>query len=403
MVRVFLRFHIWTSSYFKFFILYELLHQLLFSSCALAQYGQLIQEIELSTHKWQSYASACGGTDVTIKLSNPRTINNPNGQACIVQRSGGFEGGDIITWKNGYSQRGLNLNDCGNFYVDRSTMVQVMTNTDNQYCPDIVTIVKSNGVKFESKMKGQRYSSRQNQMKHPVERTGISRIILNMAPCTRTNVHSSYCEGHRIKIRIHTGNFYCTVATKARVSPNELVVWEKEELRNCAIAAITDQTIVHLITDSTNDPFMVKDLEIYMNDLLYTNWRVRVGERRYNLFAKNWWWSEQNININTNNNQLTVSKIWPRDDYIQPARDRPLTCPSNEDSCPVADMYAYRLKSNLAMNCIFECGMVNSTPFSTSLDVTDGTGHRCMAVNYPSKQYEWCCRTKATRERHSTL
>jgi len=356
--------------------------------------SQNIKRIELTTHSWQSYRWFCGGNDVRIKLSNPRTRTS-YGQTCTVERSESFDGGETLSWKQYNQWGGLNLNGCRNFNVSQSTKVQVMTNSNDQYCPNIVTITNSNDDKYESKMVEQRYDRSTNQQKHPTKKIGIDRIVLNMSPCRNERFPSHLCEGHDVSVKIQTGDFYCTVAQKTKVNPNELVIWQKEEMNNCVHMPVNEYTDIYLITDAENDPFFAKSLNIYMNDRLFTQWDVRLGAYRHNIFAKNGFWS--NRHVNTNNEEHSVRKIWPRDDYRQPMRDRPKTCPSNTaDSCPISDMYAYRLRNTAEMNCIFECGTVTKLDYSTSLDVTDGTGFRCLQLDYQSKQYDWCCRTKRT-------
>jgi len=336
------------STTYKMRTIWVVLCSLLFTTIVK---GQSIKRIELTTHRWQTYMQYCGGTDVAIKLSNPRT-NYRRGQTCTVERSGSFDGGETLSWKQ-YTQWGLNLNGCRNFNVSQSTKVQVMTNSNDQYCPNIVTITNSNDDKYESKMVEQRYDRRNNQQKHPTKKIGIDRIVLNMSPCRNERFPSHLCEGHDVSVKIQTGDFYCTVAQKTKVNPNELVIWQKEEMNNCVHMPVNEYTDIYLITDAENDPFFAKSLNIYMNDRLFTQWDVRLGAYRHNIFAKNGFFN--NRQVNTNNLQHTVRKIWPRDGYIQPTRDRPKTCPSNTaDSCPISDMYAYRLRDTAEMNCIFE-------------------------------------------------
>merc|ERR1719266_2665257 len=62
-------------------------------------------------------------------------------------------------------------------------------------------------------------------------------------------------------------------------------------------------------------------------------------------------------------------------------RQKPLTCPGVEDTCPVSEMYAYKLLSNNRMNCVFECPYVSQTNYST---------------NFDASQFNWCCKTKHT-------
>jgi len=360
--------------------IWVLLLQLLLSTFALAQDRQGITKIELLTYTWQELRGFCG-MDGGIEI----ILSNPNGQTCSTTQSGGFSGGDKLTWG---SNSLLSLESCGNFPINTNTMVYFQSYSNDDFCPNRVSIFKSNGQRFESKMEDQRYNNADNQMGHPVALKGISRIFMTMAKCE--NHHDSKCGGNNIKLKIQTGRFHCTVATKPTVSAGELVVWGKNEIGNCGPVPINEETNVWVKTDAFNDQFIPFDLEIYMDDYINTNWRVRLGGKRFNIFVNN-------AQKNTNNNRLGVVKTWPRDNYITPVRDRPLTCPENEaESCPAADMYAYRLRSTMRMNCIFECPLINSTPFSASLDLTDGTGHRCLSIGEASKQYDWCCRTKAT-------
>jgi len=355
---------------------------LLFSTFALAQDGQRVDKIDLLIYTWQSLWANCGSNQgVAI------TLSNTDGQTCTVQRSRSFVGGDTLTWGNDNTQ--LNLNNCGSFLVQESTMVFLNTPSSYEdFCPNRVTIVKANGLRYESKMEEIRYNKQNNLMANPVELKGISRIFMTMAGCK--NYDLRICGGHAIKVTIQTGLFHCTVETKPTVSAGELVVWERNELGNCGSMPISEETNVWLQTDAFNDQFIPYDLEIYMDDYINTNWRVRLGGKRFNKF-------ENSQQKNTNNNRLSVVKTWPRDNYIQPIRDRPVTCPENEtESCPASEMYAYRLRSTMQMNCIFECGLINETPFSVDLDQSDGSGQRCLVVGHISKQYDWCCRTKAT-------
>lgn len=340
--------------------------------------AQEIRKIELLTYRFQSYRGFCGMNEgVTVELSNP------DGNQCRVQQSGDFDGGDILAW----GENQLGLGNCRDFPINENTMVYLNSNLDDDYCPHVVFIVKTNGQRFESKMEEERYDMSSNHIGHPVIMKGISRIVMAMAEC---DDDLSTCEGRDISIRIQTGSRHCIVKKKPTVLSGQLVVWGRDELLDgCSNIPVKENTFVWLKTDAWNDPFLPADMEIYMDDFINTNWRVRLGARKFNTFEKT---NERN----TNNKRLTVSQTWPRDEYRQIQRDRPLTCPNNtENACPVSEMHSYRRRAgDLRINCIFECPFISSTPFHTNLDMTDGTGHRCLHVGHDSKQYDWCCRTK---------
>jgi len=59
-------------------------------------------------------------------------------------------------------------------------------------------------------------------------------------------------------------------------------------------------------------------------------------------------------------------------------------------------MFAYEIAGNAQMNCLFECPRITSAPQSTHFRDFNGTGFRCVGVNFQSIQYGWCCRTKNT-------
>jgi len=42
------------------------------------------------------------------------------------------------------------------------------------------------------------------------------------------------------------------------------------------------------------------------------------------------------------------------------------------------------------------CPYVSKIDYSTNIDVTDGTGHRCIGTDYESSQFDWCCKSKTT-------
>jgi len=92
-----------------------------------------------------------------------------------------------------------------------------------------------------------------------------------------------------------------------------------------------------------------------------------------------------------------VSKEWPHDDhYIRP-QDEPLRCPPlSVDTCPLSEMYAYRIGSRDRKNCLFECTTVASISKTTNYHETVETGFRCVDVDYESIQFDWCCKTKST-------
>merc|ERR1719427_1420650 len=57
-------------------------------------------------------------------------------------------------------------------------------------------------------------------------------------------------------------------------------------------------------------------------------------------------------------------------------------------------MTAYEVLPTQTMNCAFECGHIKDTLYSTTFRVYNGTGQRCVSVDYSAVQFKWCCRTK---------
>merc|ERR1712172_50345 len=333
-----------------------------------------IRKIRMSTYAWMKndygvWSTFCGGDQVKIQLIN-------QGSSCEVSLSGEFDRNDILTWSSDDE-----LLACKHMPVTESTMVKVQTTSSNQFCPKTVTIEASNGKKFESEMRKQWYGRHTNNLENPLLKTGIERIVMPMFVDDRAG-------GKKIKVQIHTGGAYgnwCTTKVIPVVYGRQVVSWEGEDLNGCEMMDINDETDVYLQTEKRRDSFAPKRLEIEMNDKLFTRWEVRLGH-----FTRN------EYHFYKNNNRLGVKQVWPIPGRVMEPRETPLICPGAEDACPVSDMYAYQLLSNRRMNCVFECQYVSQTNYSTNIVVTDGTGHRCVEMDYASSQFGWCCKSKAT-------
>jgi len=334
-----------------------------------------IRNIRMSTYAWMKddsfygWSSLCGGDRVKIQLIN-------QGSSCEVSLSGGFNRNDVLTWSSDDE-----LLACKHMPVTESTIVKVQTRSSDQFCPKTVTIEASNGKKFESIMTKQWYGQHTNSLENPLSKTGIERIVMPMYEDQRAG-------GKKIKVRINTGGangIWCTTKVIPIVYGRQVVSWEGEELNGCEMMDVNDETDVYLQTEKRGDSFAPRKLEIEMNDKLFTRWEARLGPFNRNEYR-----------FDRNNQRRPVKQMWPPEGRVVEPRPKPLTCPSAEDTCPASDMYSYKLLSNRRMNCVFECPYVSQTNYSTNIDVTDGTGHRCIRTDYESSQFNWCCKSRAT-------
>jgi len=333
----------------------------------------------MSTYAWMKndygkWSKRCGGDRVKIQLIN-------QGSSCEVSLSGEFDRNDVLTWSSDDE-----LLACKHMPVTESTMVKVQTTSRNLFCPKTVTIEAINGKKFESEMKKQWYGRHTNNLPNPLLKTGIERIVMPM-------YEDDQAGGKRIRVQIHTGGAYgnwCTTKEIPIVYGRQVVSWEGEDLNGCEMMDINGDTDVYLQTLKRGDSFAPRKLEIEMNDKLFTRWEVRLGFSLYSFLFRN------EFEFSKNNDKLSVKQMWPIQGRVMEPRPRPLTCPGVEDTCPASDMYAYKLLSNRRMNCVFECPYVSKTDYSTNINVTDGTGHRCIGTDYESSQFDWCCKSKTT-------
>jgi len=331
------------------------------------QYNQGIRKIKMSTYYWMGVFGGCGGNQVKIQLINQDQVS------CEVSLSGDFYGNDVLVWSTDYE-----LWSCKDMPVTEWTKVKVQTTAYDSFCPKAVTIEDSNGKKYESIMRKQWYGQDTNNLENRLSKTGIERIVMPM-------FDDEEAGGKKIKVKINTNGDTCTTKVKPIVYGRQVVSWEGEDLNGCEMMDINDETDVYLQTEKRRDSFAPKRLEIEMNDKLFTRWEVRLGH-----FTRN------EYHFYKNNNRLGVKQVWPIPGRVMEPRETPLICPGAEDACPVSDMYAYQLLSNRRMNCVFECQYVSQTNYSTNIVVTDGTGHRCVEMDYASSQFGWCCKSKAT-------
>ena len=119
--------------------------------------------------------------------------------------------------------------------------------------------------------------------------------------------------------------------------------WEGEDLNGCEMMDINGDTEIYLQTSDRRDSLAPRSLEIEMNDKLFTRWEVRLG-----------FWTRNEYYFGRNNERRGVKQMWPIPGTVMEPRQKPLTCPGVEDTCPASDMYAYKLLSNRRMNCVFE-------------------------------------------------
>jgi len=193
------------------------------------------------------------------------------------------------------------------------------------------------------------------------------------------------CGGVNIRIKIVSGRNACAVQPKQRVAGNSIASWSGAELGSCRSFPVDGASRVFFQTNSANDGFCPELAQIYMDD--QRNTRYHAGSK--------WWISY--YKSNNNNEGHGVTKEWPRDDgYVRP-QDEPLLCPlPSADTCPLQEMYAYKVGSRDKKNCLFECTTVASVDKTTNYHETVETGFRCVDVDYDSIQFDWCCKTKST-------
>lgn len=157
------------------------------------------------------------------------------------------------------------------------------------------------------------------------------------------NGYWNNCYGVNIGIKIVSGRNECIVVPKQHVWGNSLVSWRGAELGNCLSFPVDGASQVYFQTTSATDGFCPELAQIYMDDSRNTRYHARSNH------WVSWYYSAQNTQAHG------VTKEWPLDgQYVRP-QDEPLICPElSDDTCPLQEMYAYKVGSRDRKNCVFE-------------------------------------------------
>lgn len=325
-----------------------------------------VSRIELPIHGH----AGCGGHDLRV------TLENGHGNSCSTARKGEFPAGETLSWS------GQDLGECRGFTIDDSTGIKLHTDSSNRFCVvGSMTISTTSGEPYFSRIANYWRNNVHNHETFKVFQRGVKRLLLQ-------NFHDDQgtCRSSQISVKLVDGSHECTVQTKPQIMAGALARWEGDQLGECTNFITDDITSAYILVNSDDQDFCPILLQVIMNDGV-----------TYQAFIQTSLQYGYVYNRGTNNDAITgFEKSWPLNHGNHRTPIQRQTCPSPNDPnvCPIQDMTAYEVRPTQTMNCAFECGHIKDTLYSTTFDVYNGTGQRCMSVDYSAVQFKWCCRTK---------